>query len=101
MPRARAKTTGSDPFIGEFSRNPDERNWGLFRKRMLKDRAKYYYVVYPSSLKGKMSLREAYAVIYDGSYRQLYRIPIIKETSKGIEGATMYLKELDVNRKAI
>jgi hypothetical protein len=100
MVAKKTKSQNSE-FIDEFNRNPDERNWGLFMKRMKKDNARYYYVVYPGSLKGKMSLKDAYAVVYDGKYRQLYRVPIIKSGKNGIEGATIYLKDLDVNRKAI
>lgn len=90
-----------DGFIAEFNRNPDEKHWEAFRKRIVKDKAKYYYVVYPGSVKNSMNLREAYAVIFDGKYRQLYKVPIVKRAKKGIEGATLYLKDLEVNRKAI
>lgn len=88
-------------FMDEFSRNPDERHWDAFKTKMKKDRAKYYYVIYPKDVKSSMNLGEAYAVIYDGRYRQLYRVPIIKKTNKGVEGATYYLKDLEVNRKAV
>ncbi|MGI0100261.1 MAG: hypothetical protein ACREBH_00850 [Candidatus Micrarchaeaceae archaeon] len=90
-----------DSFITEFNSNPSEDNWELFMKHMKKDKARYYYIVYPGSLKGKGSLRNAYAVIYNGSGRQMYKVPIIKEGKKSIEGATIYFKGLEVNRKVI
>jgi hypothetical protein len=90
-----------DSFIAEFNKNPDEKHWESFKTKMKKDKAKYYYVVYPGSLKGKLSLRDAYAVIYDAKFKQLYKIPIIKTTKEGIEGATIYMMGLEVNRKAI
>lgn len=95
------KRSKSMSFIREFNKNPDERNWKTFSKKLVKDRAKYYYVVYPDGPKSKSRIREAYAVIYDARYRQLYRIPIIRITSKGTENAMAYLKNLDVNRKMI
>ena len=101
MVAKKGKTYKEDPFITEFNKNPDEKNWELFKKKMVKYKAAYYYVIYPSSLKGRLSLRDAYAVIYNKQYKQLYRVPIIKTAKKGIEGATIYLKNLDVNRRAI
>ena len=98
-----AKNTSSkkDSFMDEFNRNPSEKNWDLFAKRLKRDRAKYYYVVYPKGIKDRLSLKDAYLIIYDSKYRQLYRIPIIKSGKNGIEGATIYLKDLEVNRRMI
>ena len=48
-----------------------------------------------------MNLKKAYAVIYDGKYRQLYKVPIVKSARNGIEGATIYFKDLEVNRKVM
>jgi hypothetical protein len=101
MASKKAKGSKEDSFIADFNKNPDEKNWGLFMKRMKKDGAKYYFVVYPGSLDNSLNLRNAYAVIYNGAYKQLYKVPIIKNGKRGIEGATIYLKDLDVNRRAI
>ncbi len=90
-----------DTLIEEFNRNPDEKHWNAFKSKMRKDKAKYYYVIYPKDVKTSMNLRTAYAVIFNGRYRQLYKIPIIKNAKKGIEGATIYLKGLEVNRRVI
>lgn len=87
--------------IKELNSNPTEKNWELFLKKAKKDRAKYYSVIYPKGIKDRLSLRESYAVIYDNRYKQMYKVPIIKNTKKGIEGATMYLKGLEVNRKVL
>jgi hypothetical protein len=95
------KSPKEDSFIAEFNKTPDEKHWAEFAKRMKKDHAKYYYAFYPGGVKGNLSLRDAYAVIYNDQYKQLYKVPVIKTTKKGIEGATIYLKNLDVNRKAI
>lgn len=98
------KTSGiakKDSFMEEFEKNPDEKHWGLFIKKMKKDKAKYYQVVFPAEVKDRMNLKKAYAVIYDSRYKQLYKAPIIKSTKKGIEGATIYLKDLEVNRKVM
>ena len=48
-----------------------------------------------------MSLKGAYAVIYDGRMRSLYNIPVTKRVGKRIEGATVYLKGLEINRSII
>lgn len=90
-----------DSFIEEFGSNPDEKNWKLFLNKAKKDKARYYHVIYPQGVKNKLSLSGAYAVIYNSSYKQLYKIPIIKKTKNGIEGATIYLKELEVNRRVL
>lgn len=101
MKNAKSTTRKGDSFMEEFNRNPDEKNWALFGKKLGKDKAKYYQVIYPTEVRDRMNLKKAYAVIYDSRYRQLYKIPIIKNTKKGIEGATVYLKDLEVNRKVM
>ena len=95
------KTESKGSFIDELNKSPDERHWALFAKQAQKDRAKYYYVLYPKEVKDSLNLRKAYAVIYDGRYKQLYKVPILKTSGKGIRGATIYLKGLEVNRKVI
>ncbi|MGD0728961.1 MAG: hypothetical protein ABR981_02700 [Candidatus Micrarchaeaceae archaeon] len=92
---------GRNDIIEELNKNPDEKNWSLFGQRAKKDKAKYYYVIYPKEVKDSLNLKKAYAVIYDGKYKQLYKVPIIKTKGNGIIGATMYLKGLEVNRKVI
>jgi hypothetical protein len=95
------KESGGNNLIDRLNGDPSERNWELFRKQIKKDRAKYYSVIYPTEVKDRMNLKKAYAVIYDNKYRQLYRVPIIKSTKRGIEGATINLEGLEVNRRVM
>lgn len=90
-----------DSFMEDFNINPDEKHWDIFQKRLKKDKARYYQIVYPTEVKERMNLKKAYAVIYDGKYRQLYKVPIVKSARNGIEGATIYFKDLEVNRKVM
>ncbi|MDE1869118.1 MAG: hypothetical protein KGH60_04110 [Candidatus Micrarchaeota archaeon] len=80
-------------------KDPSEENWSLFAAQAKKDKAKYYYIYYPSGLKTKNDLSNAYAVIYDAKSKPLYKVPIIKRVKSGIEGATFYFKGLEINRK--
>ncbi|MEM3227678.1 MAG: hypothetical protein QXK65_01885 [Candidatus Micrarchaeaceae archaeon] len=74
--------------------NPNTVHWEVFRKLLLRSRAKYYKVFYPKKLKSKKELLDAYAVIYDSKYRQMFRIPIYVREKNDIRGATIYFKEL-------
>lgn len=80
-------------------KDPSEKNWSLFAAQTKKDNAKYYYIYYPSGLKTKNDLTAAYAVIYDAKSKPLYKVPIIKRVKSGIEGATIYFRDLEINRK--
>jgi hypothetical protein len=86
--------------ITELNNNPTEANWGKAAAKIAKE-GKYYFIFYPTGLKEKMSLLDANAVIYGKNFKQLYKVPILKKTSNGIEGATIYLKGLEINRKMI
>jgi hypothetical protein len=100
--KAVAKTSTkvrTDP-IAELEANPNEENWKRARAKILKE-GKYYYAFYPQGIRGAMSLKGAYTVIYDSKFKSLYKIPIIKRLGKGIEGATWYLKGLEINRRII
>lgn len=80
-------------------KDQSEKNWETFPAQAKKDKAKYYYIYYPSGLKTKNDLSSAYAVIYDAKAKPLYKVPIIKRVKGGIEGATIYFKGLEINRK--
>lgn len=82
-----------------LNKNPDEKNWKEFQKVSKKDDAKYYRIFYPSGLKDKSALLKSYATIYDSHYRSLYSVPIFMKKGKVMEGATIYLKDLELNRK--
>lgn len=85
--------------IEQLQKEPTEDNW----KKALKiiQKGKYYYIYYPNALKGKMSLSSAYAIIYDKSEKPIFKVPILKKTKNGIEGATSYLVGLEINREMI
>ncbi|MDE1833298.1 MAG: hypothetical protein KGH58_02665 [Candidatus Micrarchaeota archaeon] len=90
-----------DPLVLELGRNPTKENWARMGRKMKADKARMYYIFYPSGLKSKMNLKDAYAVIYDARAKPLYKVPILMKGKFGIEGATYLLKELEINRKMI
>ena len=99
-PVGRAPAKGRSDIIAELKANPTEENWKKASAKILKE-GKYYYAFYPNGIQGSMSLKGAYAVIYDGRMRSLYNVPVIKRAGKRIEGATAYLKGLEINRSII
>jgi hypothetical protein len=96
----KAPQKGRNDIIAELKANPSEENWKKASAKILKE-GKYYYAFYPNGIQGSMSLKGAYAVIYDGRMRSLYNIPVTKRVGKRIEGATVYLKGLEINRSII
>ncbi|MDE1865030.1 MAG: hypothetical protein KGH94_00100 [Candidatus Micrarchaeota archaeon] len=86
--------------IEQLEANPSEENWKKAREKILKE-GKYYYTFYPDGVQGSMSLKGAYVIIYDKNHKNLYKIPISKKAGKKIEGATWYLKGLEINRSII
>ena len=97
---AKAPAKGKSDMIAELEANPSEENWKRAGWKILKE-GRYYYTFYPDGVQGSMSLKGAYAVIYDKGYKSLYKIPLFKKAGKGIEGATWYLKGLEINRSII
>ena len=79
---------GKSDIIAQLEANPSEENWKKARAKILKE-GKYYYTFYPNGVQGSMSLKGAYVIIYDKSYKNLYKIPISKKVGRDIEGATM------------
>jgi hypothetical protein len=98
--RVSEKNAGNESIIAELGKDPTERNWERARAKILEE-GRYYFIFYPKELKGKMSLLDAHAVIYGRDHKSLYKIPVIKRTARGIEGATIYLKGLEINRKLL
>lgn len=90
-----------NPVVDALLKNPIEQNWAKMEKKMKKDKAKMYYIFYPSGLKSKMNMKDAYAVIYDAKAKPLYRVPVYMKIKGGIDGATYFLKGLEINRKVI
>lgn len=97
---AKTPAKGKSDLIAQLVANPSEQNWKAAQKKILKE-GKYYYTFYPKSVQASMSLKGAYVVIYDKKYKSLYKIPIFKKVGKEIEGATWYLKGLEINRSII
>ncbi len=82
------------PVVERLGARPDEKHWEVFRKYLLRSRAKYYKVFFPRKLKNKQDMKEAYAVIYDAKYLPMFRIPITMTVGGKMQGATIYFKGL-------
>lgn len=95
-----AKETSKQDVIAQLEADPTEENWKKAVPKILKE-GKYYYTFYPKGIQGELSLKGAYAIIYDKSYKNLYKVPIFKKVGKGVEGALWYLKGLEINRSII
>ena len=98
--KAAATANGGSDVIAQLKEDPSEENWRKARAKILKE-GKYYYAFYPDGIKGSTSLKGAYAVIYDRNMKSLYNVPVIKKVGKKIEGATICLKGLQINRSII
>ena len=90
---------GPDSAIEALNSKPDAENWKSVLPVINKSGAKYYRIFYDSGLKDKDNLRKAYAVLYDGSYKRLFRIPVIEVHDGKIVGATKYLVGLKINNR--
>ena len=96
----KSSATRGNVIINELWANPSEENWKKAKAKILKE-GKYYFTFYPEEIQGSMNLKSAYAIIYNKGAKVLYRVPVIKKTGKGIGGATIYLKGLEINRGLI
>ncbi|MEM0154791.1 MAG: hypothetical protein QW814_03075 [Methanothrix sp.] len=85
--------------IEALNSKPNAENWKSVLPVIKKSGAKYYRIFYESGLKDKDNLRKAYAVLYDGSYKRLFKIPIIEVHEGKIVGATKYLVGLKINNR--
>ncbi len=91
---------GDTGIIAALNADPSEENWKRARAKILKE-GRYYYAFYPNGIQGSMSLKGAFAVIYDGRMKSIYKVPITRRIGRGVEGATIYLKGLKINRSII
>lgn len=82
-------------------KNPRAEQWDRFAQLLSESGARYYRIFFPAGLENSSALRDSYAMVYDGGYRPMFKIPIMKRSGKTVEGATIYLKALDLNRKAV
>ncbi|MDE1846935.1 MAG: hypothetical protein KGH52_02645 [Candidatus Micrarchaeota archaeon] len=82
-------------------KDQSDKNWGAFSGTIKKSNARYYRVFFEKEAKLKKTedLRKSFAEIYDAKYRPIARVPIFKGKGKNIEGATIYLKGLQVNNR--
>lgn len=99
MPEKKTQIKKAD-VISALNSDPSEENWKSAIPKMLKE-GKYYYVFYPDGVNEERSLLEAHAVIYGSDKKILYKVPIVKKSGKKIEGATIALKGLQINRSVI
>ncbi|MCL4388049.1 hypothetical protein M1567_02765 [Candidatus Marsarchaeota archaeon] len=89
----------SDSAIGALNSKPNAENWKSALPLIKKSGAKYYRIFYDSGLKDKDNLKNAYAVLYDSSYKRLFRVPVIEMHDGKIVGATKYLVGLKINNR--
>ncbi|MGC8652002.1 MAG: hypothetical protein ACP5UH_01995 [Candidatus Micrarchaeia archaeon] len=73
--------------------SPSKENWERFYKALKGSNAVYYKIFY-ESLKNKEDLTKSFARLYDSRLKPIAKIPIIRRKGDGIEGATIYLKDL-------
>ncbi|MEM0087279.1 MAG: hypothetical protein QW774_00750 [Candidatus Micrarchaeaceae archaeon] len=90
--RNRAGSTNLEAIANDLWSDPSEKNWNKFYSSVKKSKARYYKIVY-ETLKNSQDLMKSFALIYDSKMKQIAKIPIIKKNG-GIEGATIYLKDL-------
>jgi hypothetical protein len=79
--------------------NPSKATWESFAKALPGSEVKYYKVFFPAGLDGALGLKGGYVMLYGDNYRQLFKVPVMMKEGKKSVGATIYLKELELNRK--
>ncbi len=89
----------SDSALEALNSKPNAENWKSALPIIKKSGAKYYRIFYDSGLKDKDNLKKAYAVLYDGSYRRLFKVPVIEMHEGKVVGATKYLVGLKINNR--
>ncbi len=88
------KESSIEEIIEELWKNPSEKNWEAFAKKLPKSGLKYYRVVYPKGkIKRVEDLKKAYAELYDAKEKFVAKVPVYKKNGK-MAGATYYLKGL-------
>ncbi|MCL5679867.1 MAG: hypothetical protein M1465_00790 [Candidatus Marsarchaeota archaeon] len=93
-----AKTNPEDA-IGALNKEPSVENWKSALPVIKSSGARYYRIFYEKGLKDKDNLKKAYAVIYNASYKRLFKIPVIEMSGSKVEGATKYLIGLKINNR--
>ncbi|MCL4373624.1 MAG: hypothetical protein M1360_01235 [Candidatus Marsarchaeota archaeon] len=90
---AKSAKKSLDAIASALWSNPSDDNWKLLYNALKGSNARYYKIFY-ESLKNREDLTKSFARLYDSRLRPIARIPIIRRKGKGVEGATIYLKDL-------
>ncbi len=94
---------GSDKRIKEIAeqlwKEPEEEHWKEFSSELGKSKIKYYKVVFGDKLSSEKGLKDSWAELYNDKYENVTKVPIFMNKGKQVEGATYYLKGLQVNNK--
>jgi hypothetical protein len=87
---------GFDAAVSQLWKDPSEKNWVAFSKALKDSKIRYYKTFYVNDkIKRLKDLKESYAVLYDGKYKVVTKVPVYKKASKNsIEGAMIYLMGL-------
>ncbi|OJI07939.1 MAG: hypothetical protein BK997_01410 [Candidatus Micrarchaeum sp. ARMAN-1] len=99
IPAQKRAQKDSDSAIEALNSKPNAENWKSALPLIKKSGAKYYRIFYDSGLKDKDNLKNAYAVLYDSSYKRLFKVPVIEMHEGKIVGATKYLVGLKINNR--
>ena len=90
----------AEDFMEEFRKNPDLAHWERFVTMLKKDKAAYYRTVFAgNNIEKADDLKDAYVIVYDKDYERLYTAPLALLKNGKYEGATIYFKDLEINRK--
>lgn len=74
-------------------KNPTEKEWESFSKKLKKSSIKYYRVVYKEkSLKDNKGLKNAYVELYSSTKKIIGNVPLFMIKKNEVCGATIYLK---------
>lgn len=79
-----------------LNKNPTEANWKAFARELKGSGLKYYKTVYANDkIKRLKDLKDSYAILYDGKYRVVTKVPVYRKLQSGeIGGALEYLAGL-------
>ncbi|BCS90967.1 MAG: hypothetical protein ARM1_0424 [Candidatus Micrarchaeota archaeon] len=81
--------------IKRLNEDPNKGNWDAALRRMRKDKAMYYKVIYIKKISSdKDLLDKSYVIIYDKDKKPLYKIPPYIKIGKKIEGNLYAIRDL-------
>ncbi len=87
--------------VSQLWKEPNEKNWVSFSKALKGSGIKYYKVIFANAgkLNKMQDLAKSYVELYDAKYRLVNKVPLFMKTGKKIDGATIYLKGLQVSNR--